>query len=263
MAISKHNSAQYLARVRRHYNLQADDIIAVDKYAMMLAGAKLYGGALTIGLTAEAFEKVSKYPLEWAKEKGYLTLFEGVIARKANPAEMQHKRWVGHCWAVTREYLVTERNNILLHPKTTRKRQEEVQAELKLLDIIDATVPATSVKAIALRRLNHAIASTDVNKEDVVLVDQTIPLILEGIKSQYDLMVIAIPFVQLERLRKNPDFPPEKEFFTNTTLVRGHEVSDNTYVVAINAPLHKKVRDARDRYSTGNTPFTYYSFEYV
>lgn len=263
MSISKRDASQYIARVRRHYNLTADEIIAVDTFAMMLTGAKLYGGQLTVGLTADAFKKVCKHPLENGPSKEYVVLLPGVIARKANPAEFQNKRWMSYCWSVTRDYLIHERNNILLHPKTDRKRQEQVQAELKLLNIIDATVPVTSNKAKALQRLNQAIAITDVNKEDVVLVDQTIPLILEDIKSTHDIIVFAIPFVQLERLRKNPDFPPEKEFFTNTTMVLGHEVLDNTYVVAINAPLHKKVRDARDRYSTGNTPFTYYSFEYV
>lgn len=263
MAFDKRNASQFLARVRRHYNLQADEIIAVDEFAMMLTGAKRHGAFYTIAMRPEVFDRVAKFPLDCADRKGYLKVLDGVIARRANPAELESLRWMGPCWSVTREYLVAERNAILMNPKTSRKRQEEVQAELNLLGFVDATLPLTSNKAKGMSRIQQVLTEIDVPLVDCVLIDETIGHLVDDIKATNNQLIIGIPFTQLERLRKSDSFPKETEFYSGETVLNGHEVNDSVYVVSINAKLHHEVRNARGRYSNGNTPFTYYSGEFL
>src|SRR6185437_11758637 len=147
-----------------------------------------------------------------------------------------------------RGYLVSERDAILMNPKTTRKRQEEVQTELNLLGMVDATVTATSNKVKAAKRIQRVLTEIDINMADIVLVDETIGAVVDDIKATNDQLIIAIPFNEMERLCKKADFPKEKEFYSGETVVNGHEVIDGVYVVALNAQLHRKIRDARGRY---------------
>lgn len=240
MAISKFTYSKYLSRVKGHYNLNVDDFIVVDEAARMLSSSVYHCEYITIAVSSQRFDELKKHTLPECTVKNHIKLLEGVLCRRVQLPEVDEKKWVGNCWALTREYLKRVLEAELVGTKTTAVRQIQINREIELLTNLNPEQTVTSNSGRVQARVDSAILYMGVNKEDITIMDQTIKALTDNIKPDNDLIIIGIEAKEFAKVKRKMAIPEATDFHSGAKIYSGFEIEPNTYVV----PLSKKVYDA-------------------
>lgn len=263
MNISKFNYSSFLARAKRHYNLNVDDFIVVDGAALMLASASYYCQYITIAVTPEKFDQLKKFPLADCTLNNHIKLLDGVACRRVTQPEIDNKRWIGNCWSMSREYLTAERKAALGERAVSEKKQLQLSREIALLDLVDATLPATSNKAKALVRIRSAALYLGVPVEDLFLCNQAIECMVNDIKMDNDTLILGIDNLQWSKLIKKVTVPNSAKFYADGKNITGYELELGTYIVTMPAALCSDVLQAGKIHHSDATGMTYLSTKFM
>lgn len=263
MAISKFNYSSYIARAKRHYNLNVDDFIVVDEAARMLASSVYHCAFITIAVTAEKFEALKKYPLPDCDVKNHIQLLDGVLCRRQQLPEPENKKWSGNCWSLTREYLKQTLEAELLGPKTTAYRQMQINRELELLSTLNPDVPVTSNSGRAQQRIASAILYMGISKDDITVMDQTIGALTDDIKPDNSIIVIGVETKQFAKIKQSVTIPGAKDFHSGPKVYSGFEIEPNTYVVPVSKKVYDAATEAKGPYYDKAMGMTYLRLKYL
>jgi len=263
MNISKFNFSTFLARAKRHYNLNVDDFIVVDTAALMLASASYYCQYITIAVTPEKFDQLKKFPLADCPLRDHIKLLDGVACRRVTKQEPENKRWSGNCWSMSREYLTAERKAALEARSISENKQKELSREIAMLDLVDATLPATSNKAKALVRIRSAALYLGVPIEDLFLCDQTIECMVNDIKMDNDTLVLGIDNTQWSKIIKKVTVPNSAKFYNGSKETTGYELELGTYIVTMPNALCNDVIQAGKIHYSDALGMTYLSTKFM
>lgn len=244
MEISKFNFGVYLTRAKRHYNLSVDDFVVVDESAMVLSSAKYYSAYISIAVNPDKFNELKKINLPDSDVRGHIKLIEGVYCRPVQLPEISARRWSGSCWVLTREYLTATRKAALTGPSVSANRQKELQRDIELLDLVDATLPATTNKAKALVRVRSVALYLGIPINDLVLCDQSIKCLVDNVKMDNDTLVLGIDKERFEKLRKKVTVPSKTKFYADAKNMVGYEFEPATYIVTMPTGLYNTVCQA-------------------
>lgn len=263
MAISKFNYSSYIARTKRHYNLNVDDFIVVDEAARMLASSVYHCEFIAIAVTAEKFEELKKYPLADCDVKNHIRLLEGVFCRRQQLPEVEAKKWNGNCWSLTREYLKQTLEAELLGPKTTAYRQTQINRELDLLSVMNPDVPITSNSGRAQKRIASAILYMGISKDDITVMDQTIGALTDDIKPDNSIIVIGVEAKQFAKVKQAVTIPNSVDFHSGAKIYSGFEIEPNTYVVPVSKKVYEATTAAKGPYYDKAMGMTYLRLKYL
>lgn len=243
MTISMFNYGNALAAAKRHYNLAVDDFIVVDGSAMVLARSVYHAPYITIAVSPERFDALKKFPLRPCEVKNHIRLTDNVLCRRLKLPEVENRRWVGNCYTVTREYLVADLNEQLQGRSVSKKRQLDIQRELKLLSYVDAHLTATSNKAKAISRIRSVALYMGVEMNELVVLGQTIACLRDDVKTDNDILFIGYDTDKLAKVRSKVTFPHKSETFENGKAYKGYEIDPNVYVMSVPKDLYDAVID--------------------
>lgn len=263
MNISKFNFGSLLARAKRHYNLNVDDFIVVDETALMLASAAYYCKYITIAVSSEKFDQLKKFPLGDCTVNNHVKLVDGVLCRRVTKVELDNKRWIGNCWSMTREYLTAERKAALGERRVSEEKQLELSREIALLDMVDATLPATSNKAKALVRIRSVALYLGVPIEDLFLCDQAIECMVNDIKMDNDTLVLGIDNTQWSKIIRKVTVPNSTKFYSGSKEITGYELELGTYIVTMPNALCNDVLQASGIHYSAALDMTYLSTKFM
>lgn len=263
MTISKHNHFKILAQAKRHYNLQVDEFVAVSDYAMMLCGAKAYTDTITIAVSPERFKELKKYVLPECKVRGHIQLTSQVLCRRMELPENENKRWVGHTWSLTREYITACLNSALQARDLPVARQKVVSRELELLAHIDAGLTVTSNKAKADLRIKSAAMYLGVKVTDLVVIDQTIECLRDDIATDNGMLIIGISVDLLSKIKRKVVLPEVGTFFSHQQEYKGIETDDNTYLVSLRDDWYEECMGSQDVHIDKKDDRNYLAYKYL
>lgn len=262
MSVTKQNYYKALARARRHYNLTVDDFIIVDHSALLLASSAYMAPYMTIAVNEATYTRLKTYALEDCTVDKHIRLFDDVLCRRQQVADIDNKRINGSYWTLTRPYLREWTEARLRDVKITRDQQVQYMRELNLLSEV-VLPPATNNRDKAIERIKSIALYLGVHLDEMFLMDQTIQCVVDNVAPDNGRLLLGVASSSFLRAQKENNIPKSTEFTTNGRTFVGYEVEENVYLTSLPASTIKAVLGAEGPHTVKSTKMTYLAYQHL